>query len=977
MLPELEPVEFPAWQPETRTEELALALSEGSELTVQQAVDAYALLNSEMPGATPSDLPVGEGFDATYALRLLDSVRDRLAPEQLAVLDAALHVGPADELAGTITLDGEPTGGPDATGPNGFAAGRPTSGARRQSARYVRLAQEMLTAWLSYRPQLPHRSAAIRMMARDIDGGGMDADLPSGTGGPCEIRVSKSFWNSSQSDDKVRFYFAHELFHCVQFGWFFGAGQPDWLIEGSADFAAADLMRGRYSPPAAVLSQGWFTRTNVGLGARSYNAWPLFENLRQSGGDPYAAIQAMVSAGGGSVESLLAVGQLDGVLFRQKWSSHTMRAPGLDETWQFSWPGPSPQAGPHRNSSSLGSRGVGAYEIRGVGGFTQVQAVVDIASPVGLLTVIPVGSPLTTHTGSSTIVAAEGSPLRLCFEADGCRCPQGTDSGAIRMSRRDVILSFAASAEAPRASAQAQRWEPDKECKRPDRRRGSSNGDPHLVTFDGLPYDVAALGEFVTARDPDGGFEVQARHVPAGFEVAGITAVAIGDGEHRVTFTYDDLDSIDPATVRVDGEITDESEFVAGSMSVRIDGEVVRAAWPDGTTAELSWTFGWFVSVSASAERASRLAGLLGAADGDFRNDLLMPDGAIVDPADASTPDSEFAAAWAVDESTSLFDYAPGESPATFRTEYPEGDPVLVTPEFRELCAGSIGAAATSHEVASCAFDLAATGQDAYVVAYEDVVVDRLEAIGGPTSATSAEAESPDIVAAGDASAALTLSGSLIAPYSPNALGSSAASVLSGAVIAGDAAVLVIRVELCQPDVTVWVEVTSIDRGDSTSVMACDPLGLASATADEDDEVIAGESYVWLSTGGAFNVSVDTDAEDAIAVSVDVFADQDPVVVATADLRDGDRTELAGAGDTVVYLLGLDDQSFTATGLETACVVEAYGAPEPGDGALWSLGYCGHDTGVFVGNAFATVPVVVFNREETPVTVELAPDPPA
>src|SRR5262249_13275931 len=43
---------------------------------------------------------------------------------------------------------------------------------------------------------------------------------------------------------------------------------------------------------------------------------------------------------------------------------------------------------------------------------------------------------------------------------------------------------------------------------------GGSNGDPHLHTFDGLPYEFQAAGEFVLARSTVGGFEVQARQQP-------------------------------------------------------------------------------------------------------------------------------------------------------------------------------------------------------------------------------------------------------------------------------------------------------------------------------------------------------------------------------------------------------------------------------------------------------------------------------
>ena len=74
-LPQLDDVTTAPWEPETRTDELAVAIGE-TDLTPQQAVDAFALLYPDMPGATPSDLPPGPGLDATYTWMLIRAVRD-------------------------------------------------------------------------------------------------------------------------------------------------------------------------------------------------------------------------------------------------------------------------------------------------------------------------------------------------------------------------------------------------------------------------------------------------------------------------------------------------------------------------------------------------------------------------------------------------------------------------------------------------------------------------------------------------------------------------------------------------------------------------------------------------------------------------------------------------------------------------------------------------------------------------------------
>ena len=70
------------------------------------------------------------------------------------------------------------------------------------------------------------------------------------------------------------------------------------------------------------------------------------------------------------------------------------------------------------------------------------------------------------------------------------------------------------------------------------RQCASSNGDPHMRTIDGVPYDFQAAGEFTLLETPDGAVDVQVRQEPAaGVErgaVSNNTAVAARVGDHRV-----------------------------------------------------------------------------------------------------------------------------------------------------------------------------------------------------------------------------------------------------------------------------------------------------------------------------------------------------------------------------------------------------------------------------------------------------------
>ena len=64
-----------------------------------------------------------------------------------------------------------------------------------------------------------------------------------------------------------------------------------------------------------------------------------------------------------------------------------------------------------------------------------------------------------------------------------------------------------------------------------------SNGDPHLLTVNQVPYDFQAAGEFTLLRSADGSVDIQARQEPFGDgrrSVSINTAIAAKVGSHRV-----------------------------------------------------------------------------------------------------------------------------------------------------------------------------------------------------------------------------------------------------------------------------------------------------------------------------------------------------------------------------------------------------------------------------------------------------------
>ena len=222
---------------------------------------------------------------------------------------------------------------------------------------------------------------------------------------------------------------------------------------------------------------------------------------------------------------------------------------------------------------------------------------------------------------------------------------------------------------------------------------GSLNPDPHLITFDGLHYDFQTAGEFVLVKDTNGGtFQVQARLAApvraSSYSV--ITEIGIQVGGDVVT-----IDATRPAPVWVDGQaitLTGSKYGLAnGLITKTATGYVVALNTGEEVTANFSpgamqsgpvttSTGGISVSVSLAPNTPhDSVEGLLGDYNGNPMDDLTLADGT-VEPTNMPTSVlyGVYADSWRVTQATSLLDYGPGQTTATFTdTNYP-GTPISV-----------------------------------------------------------------------------------------------------------------------------------------------------------------------------------------------------------------------------------------------------------------------------------------------------------
>jgi hypothetical protein len=276
----------------------------------------------------------------------------------------------------------------------------------------------------------------------------------------------------------------------------------------------------------------------------------------------------------------------------------------------------------------------------------------------------------------------------------------------------------------------------------------TNDGDPHITTTNGIHYNFQAAGEFTALRDI-GGLEIQTRQSPAstfGLVFDGYTglttcvslntALAARVGRHRVTYQPNFKNAADPGglQLRVDGALTPLTTAglnLGGGRIVQTAG-ALEIDFPDGTVLIATPYFAapqWFLNIGVYNTEVTE--GIMGSIrQGSWLP--ALPNGTSVGTMPAlnqryAVLNQTFANAWRVSNATSLFDYAPGTSTATFTfAEWPAEKGSCLVPNHpkpvkpldqvraREICRPVTGKTRN----ADCVFDVAATGVPGFAQAY-------------------------------------------------------------------------------------------------------------------------------------------------------------------------------------------------------------------------------------------------------------------
>jgi hypothetical protein len=693
------------------------------------ALQAFALAIAPLPGVTPpggAATPLYERADGTFAIDWLAPYVDELTPDQKAAVQAALT---PNQSAPAITPSADQSDmvlvADDIT--QAYYDGLVHDAIPKEAARLGR--------GLNLTPDVtinPFEVCEVNPQTKKCEDALAYTNTFFGIFGAqgCHIFVNPSL-TSTGDGPSLRATMAHETFHCFQIDYLDQNGShyvPSWIWEGEAEYAGESI-----AGPSMV-GQGWWrtylTTIQVPLYERGYDALGFYQHMSEEGIDPWEHFDAMLAVSTDNDAAFKASGA-DADVFLDTWASGEFRDGSLGGAWNAQGPwNVSDRSEPVKSS-------VGNGDTVALGTPKQVNEDVAVSSGADLVELTTSQGHIRLHTdppGDETDTAERW----LCTAAGGCKCPDGEAYAGPDYDTVASDFQLALTGGLTGASGTLTGRSFDQFCKPiptipaqkpcttscPD-----SNGDPHLRTTNDYRYDFQGAGEFVLLRNADDSIDIQGREQPYGDSkaVAVNTAVAVRDNGHRVGIYASPSGRL---AVKVDGAGAGGTTDLGAGASVHPFDKGIEVDFPDGS---ILWALSvgpWGINalLQPSDQLRAEGVGLLGPITPGNLGVPALPDGTILPAApDAHTRFVQvygpFADAWRVTDATSLFDYGPGQSTATFtdRTFPNEAAETALASFSPDALAAAESACAnvTNPELQpECIFDVAATGDAGFADQY-------------------------------------------------------------------------------------------------------------------------------------------------------------------------------------------------------------------------------------------------------------------
>ena len=212
----------------------------------------------------------------------------------------------------------------------------------------------------------------------------------------------------------------HEVAHCFQFDAMTDVGQgvPEWIIEGSAEFAGAVVTDGAYAESAW---NSWLGEPDLSLFRRAYSAIGAFATAEQSGADPWTAMLEMIAAPSSraALEMLFDAPPEEAM---RTIATAVVREPSLGAEWESTGPGIPALRGTVELAAGEGSPAAQTLSLQryGAAPFTvTVTGVVVDVTVQGALGALGVPG--------GTVADIDGGLIQRYCVTGSCVCPDGTD----------------------------------------------------------------------------------------------------------------------------------------------------------------------------------------------------------------------------------------------------------------------------------------------------------------------------------------------------------------------------------------------------------------------------------------------------------------------------------------------------------------------------------------------------------------------